>query len=111
MTTDGGHGARLLDGRAIARTMLAEAQDDLATVAAAAGAPLSRDVESFWRRYLFWYRWLPFLTSGAALWAGVTALAVVAGVRRRRRDAAIRRQWELEERVTEDLDAGSETVN
>ena len=39
-----------------------------AAFAAAAGVPLARDVEDFWRRYLFWYRWLPFLTSGAALW-------------------------------------------
>jgi methylenetetrahydrofolate dehydrogenase (NADP+)/methenyltetrahydrofolate cyclohydrolase len=35
MTADPGHSARLLDGRAIARTILAEAQDDLASLARA----------------------------------------------------------------------------
>ena len=65
--------------------------------AAVAGVSLRRAEATFWGRYRLWYRWVPFVTSGAALWAGVTALAVLAGVRRRQRDAAIRRRWDEEE--------------
>jgi hypothetical protein len=54
---------------------------------------------AFWRRFRLLYRWVPFLTSGAVLWMGVTALALVAIARRRARDAAIRRRWEEEERL------------
>lgn len=53
----------------------------------------------FWRRFRLLYRWLPFLTSGGALWLGVTTLALLAIARRRARDAAVRRRWEQEERA------------
>jgi hypothetical protein len=57
-----------------------------------------RDFESaFWRRFRLLYRWLPFATSGSALWLGVTALALTAMARRRARDAAIRRRWAEED--------------
>ena len=85
---------------------VASGSDFETAFAAAAGIPLAQDVEGFWRRYLFWYRWLPFLTSGAALWASVTGLAILAGVRRRRRDAEIRRRWEAEERARADGQRG-----
>jgi len=75
---------------------------------AAAGEPLAVSERSFWRRVAIWYRWVPFLTSGATLWMGITALVLVAVARRRRRDAEIHRRWELEDRasegVTEELD-------
>jgi hypothetical protein len=93
---------------------VAAGEDFDAAYAAVAGTTLAQDVDSFWRRYRLWYRWLPFLTSGAVLWAAVTALAVVAGMRRRRRDAAIRRRWEEEERLHELAEMASdasETVN
>jgi hypothetical protein len=67
--------------------------------ARAAGVQLTVAEAGFWRRYRLWYRWLPFLTSGAALWMGITALALLAAARRRQRDAAIRRRWEEEERL------------
>ncbi len=89
---------------------VASGSDFETAFAAAAGVPLAQDVEGFWKRYLFWYRWVPFLTSGAALWASVTGLAILAGVRRRRRDAEIRRRWEAEELEQMADDAG-ETVN
>ena len=86
--------------------------DDFETAyAVAAGVPLARDVEAFWSRYLFWYRWLPFLTSGAALWASITALAILAGLRRRRRDAEMRRRWEDEERAELARAEAGEIVN
>ena len=86
--------------------------DDFETAfAVASNVPLSSAVEEFWSRYLFWYRWLPFITSGTALWASITLLAILAGLNRRRRDAEMRRRWEAEERAElARVDAG-ETVN
>lgn len=66
---------------------------------AATGDGLGDFEAAFWRRFRWRYRWLPFLTSGATLWMGVTALALVAIARRRRRDAEIRRRWDEEERL------------
>jgi hypothetical protein len=65
--------------------------------AAATGVSLAQAEAGFWRRYRLWYRWLPFLTSGAALWMAISALAILAAARRRARDAEIRRRWEAEE--------------
>src|SRR6185295_2023508 len=73
---------------------------------AAADDTLANVEASYWRRRTFWNRWVPFLTSGAALWLGITALALVAFKRRRVRDQELRRAWELEEelvRVQESL--------
>jgi peptidase MA superfamily protein len=88
---------------------VAAGEDFDAAFAAVAGVPLAEDVAGFWRRYRLWYRWLPFLTSGAVLWGAVTALALLAGVRRRQRDAAIRRRWEEEERVQHLAEMASDT--
>jgi hypothetical protein len=86
--------------------------DDFETAfAVATNVPLSSAVDAFWSRYLFWYRWLPFITSGTALWASITLLAILAGLNRRRRDAEMRRRWEAEERAElQRADAG-EIVN
>ena len=65
--------------------------------AAAAGEPLGDFETAFWRRFRLLYRWVPFLTSGATLWLGITLLALVAAARRRARDAAIHRRWRDEE--------------
>ena len=65
--------------------------------AAATGAPLGDFEQAFWRRFRLLYRWVPFLTSGATLWLAITLLAVVAGARRRARDAAIRQRWDDED--------------
>ena len=57
-----------------------------------------KDVEAdFWADFDFWNRWVPFLTSSAALWMLVTALALLAFRRRRERDEALRQKWEEEE--------------
>ncbi len=66
---------------------------------AATGESLPSFERAFWRRFRWRYRWIPFLTSGATLWLGVTALALLAIARRRQRDAAIRRRWDEEERA------------
>jgi hypothetical protein len=70
--------------------------------AAATGEPLSGFEAAFWRRFRFLYRWVPFLTSGSALWLVVTGLAVLAIARRRARDAELRRRWAEEERAWEE---------
>jgi hypothetical protein len=68
-----------------------------AAFAAASGTSLDAFEASFWRRFRWRYRWLPFLTSAATLWLAITALALVAIARRRQKDAAIRRRWDEEE--------------
>jgi len=65
---------------------------------AATGASLADAERSFWRRETFWYRWVPILTSSVTLWMLITMLAVWAMGKRRARDAALRRQWEEEDR-------------
>jgi hypothetical protein len=77
---------------------VSEGEDFETAFAAVAGVPLAQDAAALWRRYRLWYRWLPVLTSGATLWVAITGLALLAGVRRRQRDAALRRRWDDEER-------------
>ncbi len=64
---------------------------------AATGTSLAAAEASFWDRQTFWYRWVPVITSSVALWMAVTLLALWAIRRRRARDAAQRRIWDLEE--------------
>ncbi len=63
----------------------------------ATGRSLSEAEDSFWRRFTFWYRWLPFLTSSTALWLTIALLALLAARRRRQRVRALTQQWDLEE--------------
>ncbi|MEZ5330574.1 MAG: hypothetical protein R2991_00670 [Thermoanaerobaculia bacterium] len=51
----------------------------------------------FWGDEVFWYRWVPVLTSSATLWIAITLLALVAIGRRRQRDAAMAARWDAEE--------------
>lgn len=73
----------------------------------ATGESLADFETAFWRRFQLLYRWVPFLTSGTALWLGVTALAMVAIARRRARDAALHRRWAEEERLLEERAAAA----
>jgi hypothetical protein len=82
----------------IARGVRAGATFPAAFAAATGDTPAAFE-DAFWRRFRLLYRWVPFLTSGATLWMGITALALLAIGRRRARDAAIRRRWEEEERL------------
>ena len=52
------------------------------------GATLFDVGESFWARQSVLKRWLPVITSTAVLWLGISLLAVVAAVKRRRDRAA-----------------------
>ena len=65
----------------------------------ATGASLAETETAFFRREVVWGTWVPFLTSTTALWFGITALALLAIRRRRRRDAELREHWALEDAV------------
>jgi hypothetical protein len=65
----------------------------------ATGTPLAEAERTFFRREAVWGTWVPFLTSTTALWFGITALALLAIRRRRRRDAELRDRWALEDAV------------
>ena len=65
----------------------------------ATGVPLVADEHRFFVREALWHTWVPFLTSSGALWAAITALALIAIRRRRRKSALMRRRWELEEEL------------
>lgn len=66
----------------------------------ATGESLRQAQARFHSKFRGLARWLPFLTSSLVLWMVVTALALVAIWRRRRRDAELHRRWEEEERWT-----------
>lgn len=67
--------------------------------AAAAGSTLAEVEASYWRRRTLWNRWVPVLTSSAALWIAITMLALAAFRRRAVRDAALRTRWDQEEQL------------
>jgi hypothetical protein len=54
----------------------------------------------FWMRQYTWAAWLPTLTSTTTLWFVVTALALLAIVRRIMKNRAIEKKW-VEEGVGE----------
>jgi len=67
--------------------------------AAVVGRSLADFERSFFRGQTFWNRWVPFLSSSAVLWIGITFLFLAAYRRRRQRDAALAARWELEEQA------------
>lgn len=69
---------------------------DAAFEAVYGGSPAS--LEASWRRRFLWaYRWIPILTSGATLWLAVTFLLLLAGWRKRRRARRLLEQWDVED--------------
>ncbi|MEE8523140.1 MAG: hypothetical protein V3T72_04345, partial [Thermoanaerobaculia bacterium] len=72
--------------------------DSFATaLRSATGSTLATVEDRFWSHLDFWNKWIPFLTSSAALWTMITALALWAFKRRRDRDAEVRDRWQQEE--------------
>jgi hypothetical protein len=63
----------------------------------ATGDTLEWAEHRFFVREALWHTWVPFLTSSGVLWAGITALALIAIQRRRLKSAAMRDRWEAEE--------------
>lgn len=83
-----------------------EGQPFAAAFESATGTTLAATEDRFWSHLDLWHKWVPFVTSSAALWSAITALALVAFRRRRQRDAELRRQWE-EEELREELAAAT----
>jgi hypothetical protein len=54
-----------------------------------------------WRVYRRWTSWIPVMTSASSLWFGIMALAFVAFLVRLRKRWRRRREWDREERETE----------
>jgi len=97
-------------GGAVTARILALIADDMGFREAfvrATGDTVERAEYRFFVREALWHTWLPFLTSSGLLWTMITALALIAIQRRRARSAAMRRQWEEEDRQLErQLDSG-----
>lgn len=74
---------------------------------AVTGTSLASFERRFFRSDAFWTTWVPFLTSSAALWMGITLLALLAIRRRRQRDAQLRARWAAEEAGPSDVAGGS----
>ncbi len=82
--------ARILDG-------LAAGQDLERAFLEASGVELRRAERRFFKDQAMWNTWVPFLTSSAALWMAVTALALLAIARRRVRNRVMYEMWDEEE--------------
>jgi hypothetical protein len=68
----------------------------------ATGESLDAVAASYWKRRTLWNRWVPAVTSSAALWIAITLLALLAFRRRRQRDALLRQAWEEQDAPPED---------
>lgn len=71
----------------------------------ATGESLAAAEAAYWKRRTFWNRWVPIVASSATLWIAITILALVAFQRRRARDARMRRLWDEEEQIVQELNA------
>jgi len=66
------------------------------------GETLPYAVNRFWRQRPVWTWWVAFLSGPTFLWAVITMLALLAIYTHRQRRAAQRRQWDEEERASEE---------
>lgn len=87
-------------GRGVTGRILADVRRGLTFEEAfrrATGMSLAAAETLFWRYQGGWRRWVPFLTSSLAIWLAVTALALLAGWRRRLKTRRLEARWEAEE--------------
>jgi hypothetical protein len=61
------------------------------------GKSTAKAEADFWNSQRVWTTWIPVLLSQEVLWLAITLLAVLAILRRRKRNAALRKEWEEEE--------------
>jgi len=74
---------------------VAEGQTFERAFAMATGESVALAEDSFWHRHRFWTALGPFLTTPTALWMVVTAVALLAIIRRRQQRAA--KRWDQDE--------------
>jgi hypothetical protein len=101
-------------GPAVPRIVLARvARDDAFDLAirGATGATLVDVGEAFWERQGTLKRWIPIVTSTAALWFGISLLAIAASIRKRRQRAAQAKAMEAEIPAETDDPPPDEIVN
>jgi hypothetical protein len=72
----------------------------------ATGATLIDIGEAFYERQATLKRWIPIVTSTAVLWFGISLLAIVAGIRKRRRRAELEDGMEVEEESKGEAEEG-----
>lgn len=70
---------------------------------AVTGESLERSELRWRRRMLLLHRWLPALAGSGVLWIGISGLAVLAGIVRRRRLQQMKEMWDEEDRLAEPL--------
>ena len=80
-------------------------------VRGATGATLIDVGEAFYERQGTLKRWIPILTSTAVLWFGISLLAIVAGIRKRRRRMELEDETGKVETVGEAEKPPDEAVN
>jgi hypothetical protein len=100
----------LLDryGTGVPRALLSRVAEGLSfdeALRRTTGATLVDVGDAFWARQTFLKRWLPVLTSTAVLWFGISLLAVMAAVKRRRQRAALAEAGEGEEQPSPEVPA------
>lgn len=101
-------------GPAVPRIVLARvARGDTfdEAVRGATGATLFDIGEAFYARQASLKRWIPILTSTAALWFGISVLAIVAAIRKRRRRVEVEEEAEEPASGAEEEQPPEETVN
>jgi hypothetical protein len=61
------------------------------------GMTISQAESEFWDAQRVWTTWVPILTSSTAVWMLVTVIAIVAILKRRRKDAEMKNRWDKED--------------
>lgn len=70
-------------------------EDAVQTVTGRSLLELQRD---FWEQQTAWRRWIPVVTSSTLVWVAIMLVAFAAFRKQRQRAAAVKRQWEEEEK-------------
>ncbi|HEX7669524.1 MAG TPA: hypothetical protein VF395_08075, partial [Polyangiaceae bacterium] len=94
---------------ALARVARGDTFDE--AIRSATGATLLDIGEAFFERQASLKRWIPILTSTAALWFGISVLAIIAGFRKRRRRVELEEEAGEGESEAESEQPPDETVN
>ena len=93
------HYGRASAARILAR--MAEGQPFEQALYTVTGVSVREVITNFWKRHQIWESWISFLGHPFTIWIFITALALAAIWRHRRRRAERRVRWELEEQAEE----------